>query len=43
MFATEIRQKQVQRKKAFTHWKWHLDEVWVTLRVALRQVETGWR
>lgn len=27
MFAAEIRQEWVQRMKAFTHWKWHLDEV----------------
>jgi len=27
MFAAEIRRKRVQRMRAFTHWKWHLDEV----------------
>jgi len=27
MFAAEIRRKRIQRMRAFTHWKWHLDEV----------------
>jgi len=31
MFAAEIRQKRVQRMKIFTHWKWHLDEVYVKI------------
>jgi putative transposase len=31
MFAGEIRRKRVQRMRAFTHWKWHLDEVYVRI------------
>jgi putative transposase len=31
MFAAEIRRKRVGRMKAFTHWKWHLDEVYVKI------------
>ena len=31
MFAAEIRRKRVQRMRAFTHWKWHLDEVYVKI------------
>src|SRR6201994_1379269 len=29
MFAAEIRRKRVERMRAFTHWRWHLDEVYV--------------
>jgi putative transposase len=31
MFAAEIRRKRVERMRAFTHWKWHLDEVYVKI------------
>ncbi|MBC7667711.1 MAG: IS6 family transposase [Gemmatimonadaceae bacterium] len=31
MFAAEIRSKRVQRMKAFTHWRWHLDEIYVKI------------
>src|ERR1700761_5930908 len=31
MFAAEIRRKRVDRMKAFTHWRWHLDEVYVKI------------
>ena len=31
MFAAEIRRKRVQRMRAFTHWRWHLDEVYVRI------------
>src|SRR6195952_4476534 len=31
MFAAEIRRKRVDRMQAFTHWKWHLDEVYVKI------------
>jgi putative transposase len=31
MFAGEIRRKRVQRMRAFTHWRWHLDEVYVKI------------
>src|SRR5450432_2485704 len=30
MFAGEIRRKRVQHMRAYTHWRWHLDEVYVT-------------
>ncbi|HXQ11572.1 MAG TPA: hypothetical protein VN805_11320 [Caulobacteraceae bacterium] len=26
MFAAEIRRKRVEHMRAFTHWRWHLDE-----------------
>ncbi|CUH46307.1 hypothetical protein RUA4292_00472 [Ruegeria atlantica] len=29
MFASEIRRKRVQQLRAFSKWKWHLDEVFV--------------
>ncbi len=29
MFASEIRQKRVQQLRAFSKWKWHVDEVFV--------------
>ena len=29
MFAGEIRRKRVQHMRQFTHWKWHLGEVYV--------------
>ncbi len=31
MFASEIRRRRVQRMRAYTHWKWHLDEVYVKI------------
>ena len=31
MFAAEIRRKRVDRIRAFTHWRWHLDEVFVKI------------
>jgi putative transposase len=31
MFAGEIRRKRVQHMRAFTHWRWHLDEVSVKI------------
>src|SRR5579871_6440104 len=31
MFAAEIRQKRVDRMRAYTHWRWHLDEVYVKI------------
>jgi putative transposase len=31
MFAAEIRAKRVERMRAFTHWRWHLDEVYVKI------------
>jgi putative transposase len=31
MFAAEIRRKRVDRMRAYTHWKWHLDEVYVKI------------
>ena len=29
MFAGEIRKKRLDRRRTHTHWKWHLDEVYV--------------
>jgi len=31
MFAAEIRRRRVQRMRAFRHWRWHLDEVFVRM------------
>jgi putative transposase len=31
MFAGEIRRRRVQHMRAYTHWKWHLDEVYVKI------------
>jgi putative transposase len=31
MFAAEIRRKRVERMRAHTHWRWHLDEVYVKI------------
>ena len=31
MFASEIRRKRVDRMRSFTHWRWHLDEVYVKI------------
>ena len=31
MFAAEIRRKRVDRMRACTHWRWHLDEVYVKI------------
>ncbi len=31
LFAAEIRGKRVQKMRAFTHWRWHLDEVYVKI------------
>jgi putative transposase len=31
MFAAEIRRKRVDHMRSFTHWRWHLDEVYVKI------------
>src|SRR3569833_2388447 len=31
MFAAEIRRKRDEHMRAFTHWRWHLDEVLVKI------------
>jgi putative transposase len=31
IFAAEIRRKRVEAMRAFTHWRWHLDEVFVRI------------
>jgi transposase-like protein len=31
MFAAEIRRKRVEAMRQHTHWKWHLDEVYVKI------------
>jgi putative transposase len=31
MFAAEIRRRRVDRMRAYTHWRWHLDEVYVKI------------
>ena len=31
MFAGEIRRKRVQHMRAYTHWRWHLDEVYLKI------------
>ena len=40
MFAAEIRRKRVQSMRAHTHWRWHLDEVYVKINGEMRYL---WR
>jgi putative transposase len=30
LFAREIRRRRVTQFQGFRHWRWHLDEVWIT-------------
>ena len=36
MFAGEIRRKRVQHMRAYTHWRWHFDEVYVKINGEMR-------
>ena len=40
MFAAEIRTKRVDRMRSHTHWRWHLDEVYVKINGEMRYL---WR
>ena len=40
MFAAEIRRQRVQHMRAYTHWRWHLDEVYVKINGKMRYL---WR
>jgi putative transposase len=40
MFAGEIRRRRVQHMRAYTHWRWHLDEVYVKINGEMRYL---WR
>jgi putative transposase len=40
MFAGEIRRRRVQHMRQFTHWRWHLDEVYVRINGEMRYL---WR
>lgn len=40
MFAAEIRRKRVQRMRQFTHWRWHLDEMFVKINGEMKYL---WR
>jgi putative transposase len=40
MFAAEVRRKRVHHMRAYTHWKWHLDEVYVKINGEMRYL---WR
>ncbi|MEP6967108.1 MAG: IS6 family transposase, partial [Pseudomonadota bacterium] len=40
MFAGEIRRKRVEHMRAYTHWRWHLDEVYVKINGEMRYL---WR
>ena len=40
MFAAEIRKKRVRHMRTYTHWKWHLDEVYVKVGGEMRYL---WR
>jgi len=31
MFAAEIRKRRIQQHRSFSHWRWHLDEVYVRI------------
>ena len=39
-FASEIRRRRVQHMRAYTHWRWHLDEVYVKINGEMRYL---WR
>ena len=39
IFAAEICRERVNRMRAFTHWRWHLDEVFVKIN---RQTHALW-
>jgi putative transposase len=36
MFAGEIRRKRILHMRAYTHWRWHLDEVYVKINGKMR-------
>ena len=40
MFAAEIRQRRIERMRSMTHWRWHLDEVFVKINGETRYL---WR
>ena len=40
MFAGEVRRKRVQAMRQHTHWRWHLDEVYVRINGEMRYL---WR
>jgi len=40
MFAAEIRRKRASHMRQFTHWRWHLDEVYVKVGGEMRYL---WR
>jgi putative transposase len=40
MFAGEVRRKRVARMRHFTHWRWHLDEMYVKINGEMRYL---WR
>src|SRR5450432_4912033 len=40
IFAAEIRRKRVQHMRAYIHWRWHLDEVYVKINGQMRYL---WR
>ena len=40
MFASEVRRKRVHQMHAYTHWRWHLDEVYVKINGEMRYL---WR
>jgi putative transposase len=40
MFAAEVRRRRVQHMRQFTHWKWHLDEMYVRINGEMRYL---WR
>jgi putative transposase len=40
MFAGEIRRRRVQHMRQFTHWRWHLDEMYVRINGEMRYL---WR
>ena len=40
LFASEIRRKRVRHMRQFTHWRWHLDEVYVKINGAMHYL---WR
>ncbi len=44
MFAADIRRRRVQAMGAFTHWRWHLDEVYLKINgeMGSKPSRRGW-
>jgi putative transposase len=41
MFAAEIRRKRIDRMRAFSNWRWHVDELFVKINGERRYLWRG--